>query len=135
MLQPITNVVKLYQLIRKGRSLKMSSVPYSVDEVIRLFNFYDIKIIQRRNHKNQDFLNRINKLPVDAAQFIKDKLNPGDCVRSLLVDRDYPKNFLYVFKTMYAGQKCYIKLTIDDKRKRIIVISFHEDEVKKDEKN
>ncbi|GEM_PF-5511516 len=113
----------------------MSSVPYSVDEVVRLFNIYDIKIIQRRNHKNQDFLNRINKLPVDAVQFIKDKLNPGDCVRSLLVDRDYPKNFLYVFKTMFAGQKCYIKLTIDDERKRIIVISFHEDEVKKDEKN
>ncbi len=135
MLQLITNVLKLYQLIRLGRSLKMSSIPYSIEEVIRLFHKYNIYIVKRRDFKNQDFLNSVSKLPIDAAEFIRNELTEEDCVHSLIRDRDYPNNYLYVFKAIFAGRYCYIKLAVVDRLKCIKVISFHEDEVEKNEKD
>ena len=113
----------------------MSSIPYSVDEVVRLFRKYSIYIVRRKDFKNKRFLDSVNALSNDAVEFIRSELSKNDCVCSLLKDRDYPNNYLYVFKTMFAGRYCYIKLTVVDQLKCIKVISFHEDEVHKNEKD
>lgn len=106
----------------------MSGTIFTLDEVIVLCKIYDIRIVRRKDRKNQVFRRKYNISYDDEITCIREYLNPGNCIKEAVEDYNYPGNVLYVFEVYFFGQWCYIKLSIDEKLETITVISFHESE-------
>ena len=106
----------------------MSSIPYSIKEIIAFCKTNEIYIVPRRDHKNIDFLRSVGIDEEDAIEFIRKSLKEEHCIKECVNDRDFPNNYLYIFKILFMNCMCYIKLSISDYHNVVKVISFHKDE-------
>ena len=114
-------------MIRK--EITMSSIPYTVEQVISFCKDrkYDIKIVARKDRKNQEFRESVGMTYEEEQDEIRN-LRKEFCTKGPFLDNDNPNNYLYEFHKEVRGKWCYIKLTIADNLVLVNVISFHENE-------